>query len=469
VLVVQPGHIESKLNGDDDRLILIRCDKAEQFRFIPDRAKLVDAPAKLKRLFLDRLACSPSERLFVLCYTLAVLMRDWAEIHPALQIGGDSDAGKTFIAKMMTTLIYGRKVLLVTTTAASYALASTLPLLVLDNKETKNLSEADKMFVIVAVTRAEKAKRTQGTETGVTFEDPNACVVLTAIEAQSLTEVRNRTLSVEADKRYWQKKRGNKIRRLRDKKAIRELAEVRDELLSWLLHMLAEEIFPAVQAGRIDDNYDEIANYLRVGQGDRGIEFMALMKLWLDALAPTLGVDAREVLQDWLLQQAESSLEDQMAGSQESLALRAVLRDLELRGIDGPHSRAAARGVEAKKQGGTVVGFECTMQDLLLAAKDCVRGFPFEDADTLRRRLKTCQDVLAAEGWTFSTTGRRKNQGNMWRFNYGTPKAPKGRETAADLEKFECDAPSPVTRVEEALAKAAQPLTPRPRRTEGSL
>lgn len=460
VLVVRPGRIETKLNGDDDRLILIRCDKAQEFRFIADREKLASAPEKLKRLFLDRLACSPSERLFVLCYTLAVLLRDWAEIHPALQIGGDSDAGKTFIAKMMTTLIYGRKVLLVPTTAASYALASTLPLLVLDNKETKTLSEADKMFVLVAVTRAEKAKRTQGTETGVTFEDPNACVVLTAIEGQSLTEVRNRTFSVQADKRYWQKKGVQTIRRLRDKKAIRELGGARDELLSWLLHMLAEEIFPAVQAGRIDDNYDEIANYLRVGQGDRGIEFLALMKLWLDALAPTQGVDAREVLQDWLLQQAESSMADQVEGSELSLGLRAVLNDIGFDGVNGPQSKARLRGLAPQEDAGSVVGFEGTMKDLVLAVRDLVPGFPYTDASTLQKRLKTSEQTLAAEGWTFSVVGSRTRHGMRWEFKYAPrQKVPKGRETDADLERFnDAGRPSPVARVEEALAKAAQPL-----------
>lgn len=462
VLVATAGHIETKLNGDDDRLILIRCDKAERFDFIADKGELAEAPQKLKRLFLDCLACSPSERLFILCYTLAVLLRDWAEVHPALQIGGDSDAGKTVITKMMTTLIYGRKVLLVPTTAASYALASTMPLLVLDNKETKNLSDADKMFILVAVTRAEKAKRTIGTETGVTFEDPNACVVITAIEGEALPEIRNRCFFIKADRRFWQTARGKKTRRLREKKALGELSAARDELLSWLLHILADEIFPAVKAGGIDDNYNEIANCLRVGQGDRGIEYMALMKLWLDALAPYLNVDAEEVLQEWLLHQAETSLSDQMEGSVLSLALNAVLRDLGHKDVkEGPPSKADIRGVAAVSKGGTIVGFDCTMKDLVLAATDLVRGFPYGDAGTLQKRLSTEKKTLAAEGWSFAPT-KRVNQGMLWEFRVGARKAPRGRETEEDLadrlDKFK-DCTPPAQRIEEALRGAKQPLS----------
>ena len=424
IIQIGPNSIKLVDNGTDD-VVLTPCDEIDSFHLVEDPEKLVSAPMKLRRFFLNRLPCSPAERLLVLCYSAATSLRDHAKVHPALHATGSTNEGKSSIAMFMTGLLYGREDLEIPTPAACYTLAARLPLLVLDNKEAQNMSEADKTFLLAVATRAGRTKRTIGTNTGVIHEDPNCMVVLTAIDPQSLPEIRNRFFRVTASKEYWERRDENgKPKAHPQGKILRELSEVRDEVFSWLLHILATRILPGFR-DKWWKMVDQIQQLVPAGGCVRGDEYMGLMALWLYALAPELGYNADEILRAWVVGQSDASEADQAQDSICVLAMDAILNDLRVRN----GSKAAHRGIvpieEEHCEGDRtpeIIGFEASLRKFVLAAQDLVKDFPYKKPLQLRNRFANESAAAEREGWKIETVqadnGKPKHteDGNLYRF-----------------------------------------------------
>lgn len=201
IIKISAGHIEVMQNGNNpDSIVLLKGGtRVEEIKYVPN----VDVNAGLsafKEHFLDNLACAEDNRLLVGCYAFAILLKNFVSAHPVAKFSGISGSGKSIAAKLLTTLIYGEEQLTNNTIAANYASASRDPVIVMENKEARDLVSEELNFLITIATGISRGKRKMGTDSDTMAEKGNCLVVVTAIEPFNIAEIIDRIYDIEFHK-----------------------------------------------------------------------------------------------------------------------------------------------------------------------------------------------------------------------------------------------------------------------------
>lgn len=199
---ITPEGVEILKNGGNaDGIILESSNKMLPVEYDPDAD-----PDEADRLLVDHvsntLACPASDRFLVLSWLSSFLLFDFAGTRPMTRFEGPAGSGKTTASKLISALIYGRPEHKKATDAANYSDGSQNPLIVLDNIETKQMTEELTTFMLTSITGIAREKRKAGTDTEVISERTRCLLNTTGIEPLmgELAEIQSRSFVINFSK-----------------------------------------------------------------------------------------------------------------------------------------------------------------------------------------------------------------------------------------------------------------------------
>ena len=270
--------VEIVPNGQNADGVILRGDP--KFAALAYTDEHVDLDAELGRLIISRMACPPEHARVVVDWISSVFLIGFAGTRPMVRLEGEPSSGKSWAAKLITTLLYGAEAQKRSTNAANWADSTRNPLVALDNIETNDVDAAMVAFLLTSTTGIQREKRAAGTDTANVIERPESLILTTGVEplAGDLQEVMTRSMILEFDR----VRQGEPIL---ERAALAELRDARDRLLSAILRRTSVILG---LMGR--DGHARAVRALRAAMGkherNRCDEYIALMYLQRVAAAP---------------------------------------------------------------------------------------------------------------------------------------------------------------------------------------
>lgn len=231
------AEIPNGLNADG--VLLKSSRKIMPFNYLPD-ADIREGMRMLKELVFDNLTCEKEQRYLILCWMISTFLLDFAPYMALMKFSGATSSGKTSAARLLSLLIYGNEHLGDPSAAAAYAVASQNPLLIIDNLESDDFTKSILKFLLLSATKGGKEKRTAGTETETTQEQPKALVLITAIEPFTKAELINRTYDIEFSSQH-------KTDGFVEDEVIRSLIKNRNLIISAVLKFIQKDVLPNLE------------------------------------------------------------------------------------------------------------------------------------------------------------------------------------------------------------------------------
>lgn len=202
ILKISAEGIEEIPNGLNPEGVLLKSSrKIMPFNYLPG-TDVREGMRLLKELVFDNLTCEKEQRYLILCWVISAFLLDFAPYMALMKFSGATSSGKTTAARLLSLLIYGNEHLGDPSAAAAYAVSSQNPLLIIDNLESDDFTKSILKFLLLSATKGGKEKRTAGTETETTQEQPKALVLITAIEPFTKSELINRTYDIEFSSKH---------------------------------------------------------------------------------------------------------------------------------------------------------------------------------------------------------------------------------------------------------------------------
>lgn len=241
ILKISKEEISEIPNGLNTEGILLKSSrKIMPFNYLPD-VDIREGMKLLKDLIFENLTCEREQRYLILCWVISAFLLDFAPYMALMKFSGATSSGKTTAARLLSLLLYGNEHLGDPSTAAAYAVSSQNPLLIIDNLESDDFTKSILKFLLLSATKGGKEKRTAGTETETTQEQPKALVLITAIEPFTKAELINRTYDIEFSSKY-------KSDGFVEDEVIRSLLKNRNLMISSILRFIQKDVLPNLEA-----------------------------------------------------------------------------------------------------------------------------------------------------------------------------------------------------------------------------
>src|SRR5690606_16719380 len=194
------------------------------------------------------ISCSPAHRLLIAYWVACLYLLDFVGVWPHLRLQSSSASGKTWGTKAITTALTGVSQHEQTTLAAIRSLASSSPLLGIDNLENSNATPEFIDFLLCLATGAARTKRRSGTDSEVIRERPKCLILSNGIEpiGAHLEEFLNRTFVVELRPEF-------KRDAFPEGRTLSRIIEARDRIMSALMKRTS------MMLARIRDGHLEMA------------------------------------------------------------------------------------------------------------------------------------------------------------------------------------------------------------------
>ena len=275
ILKISKTGIEEIPNGLNKEGILLKSSKKIlPVNFLPD-ADIKEGITALKELIFDNITTEKEQRYLIICWFISAFLLDFAPYMGLMKFSGPTSSGKTTAARLLSILIYGNDHLGDPSTAAAYAVASQNPLLIIDNLESDDFTKSIFKFLLLSATKGSKEKRTQGTESDTTQEQPKALVLITAIEPFTKAELINRTYDLDFSFKF-------KTDSFIEDEVIRSLLKKRDLIISSLLKFISRNILADLERRR--DFITILKKQHKNHAKNRTDEYIALLMLMLEKL-----------------------------------------------------------------------------------------------------------------------------------------------------------------------------------------
>ena len=205
----------------------------------------VEKEQGLKLLFTavaDFFAVPPVARELIICWLLAIFLKDMSSIRPGMVITGPASTGKSTMLQLLYWLFYGcneSELPTFPSVAGLWRTGSVEPFLPIDNKNMDGMEEAVRTFLDVAATGG---KRIMGVAGGSNLDTKtqkvHSLVMISGLDVPLHQDVRTRYIEVVTDFQ-WK----GEFFPLRDKQF---LLSHRDQILSAVLHLLAYDVLPTL-------------------------------------------------------------------------------------------------------------------------------------------------------------------------------------------------------------------------------
>ncbi len=287
ILKISREKIDEIPNGLNPEGVLLKSSKKIlPLNYMPD-ISIREGLELMNELIFKNLTCDKAQRYLIVCWTISAFLLDFAPYMALMKFSGATSSGKTTAAKLLSILIYGKDYLGDPSTAAAYSVASQNPLLVIDNLESDDFTKSILKFLLLSATKGGKEKRTTGTESETTQEQPKSLVLITAIEPFAKAELINRTYDIEFSFKH---KSDNFV----EDETIRALLKARNQILSSILKFIQKDVLP---------NLDKRKDYISVLKKEyknhsknRTDEYLVTLMLMLEKLLKYIPVYTEEDL-----------------------------------------------------------------------------------------------------------------------------------------------------------------------------
>lgn len=424
-------------NGDNDDGVILRGDsKFQPIEFDPTVPAEILEP-ELDEMVAAHLACKPESKRALLAWMLCLPLLEFAGTRPMIRLEGPAASGKTFAAKMVTTLVYGDEAQKKSTDAANYADAAKNPLVALDNVEVQNATPALIDFLLTSVTGITREKRAAGTDAGIVSERPTCLVLSTGIEplAGELEEVMTRSLVLRFDRAF-------KDKVLLEKQVLARIKRDRSRIFSAMFQRTAE-LLAMIEAGHQETAMQLIRAHEGHGSRTRTDEYLALMYLqgvaaaregrveMLGTLSPSFGALVTD-----LDATAASTTRESSAIATPMIALFSVLAETKVT------TGGLRFGLHVNDDGSMVTNASSTSLFLALRSIAKDKGFPFhyKNASQFGARLGGSVGVLIEHGCF--VTPKSNPFGHVlydivWRPNLGMLTPLNAAEYEAERQRYE--------------------------------
>lgn len=424
-------------NGDNDDGVILRGDsKFGAIEFDPTVPAEILEP-ELDEMVAAHLACKPESKRALLAWILCLPLLEFAGTRPMIRLEGPAASGKTFAAKMITTLVYGDEAQKKSTDAANYADAAKNPLVALDNVEVQNATPALIDFLLTSVTGITREKRAAGTDAGIISERPTCLVLSTGIEplAGELEEVMTRSLVLRFDRAF-------KDKVLLEKQVLARIKRDRSRIFSAMFQRTSE-LLAMVEAGHQETAMQLIRAHDGHSTRTRTDEYLSLMYLqgvaaaregraeMLGALDSSFGALVTD-----LDATAASTTRESSAIATPMIALFTALAELKQQGS------GLRFGLHVNEDNTEVRNASSTTLFLALRGLAKDRGFPFayKNASQFGARLSGSVSVLGEHG--FGLDVRQNPYGHtlydiVWRPNLGMMTPLNAEELVAERARYE--------------------------------
>lgn len=275
ILKISVDGVEEIPNGLNPEGVLLKSShKIMPFNYLPD-TDIREGMQLLEKLVFANLTCDKEQRYLILCWAISAFLLDFAPYMALMKFSGATRSGKTTAARLLSLLIYGNEHLGDPSAAAAYAISSQNPLLIIDNLESDDFTKSILKFLLLSATKGGKEKRTAGTETETTQEQPKALVLITAIEPFTKAELINRTYDIEFSSQH-------KSDGFIEDEVVRALIKSRNIIISAIIKFIQKNVLP---------NMDKRKDYIVILKKEyknhsknRTDEYLSTLMLMLDKM-----------------------------------------------------------------------------------------------------------------------------------------------------------------------------------------
>lgn len=202
IIKISPNGIETMPNGNNpDKIILSVSNKLKPIEY-NDQVNIVEADRLFDSLITDNLTCSPGERIAIKLWVCCFLLIGFAQSRAIMRFEGSQGSGKSSASDFISYLIFGQDWKKNPTAASNYADATQNPFIIIDNVETKNLTQSFADFMLTAATGIVREKRRPGTDSDIITERANCLININGIEPLSgsaASELLTRTIVCNFD------------------------------------------------------------------------------------------------------------------------------------------------------------------------------------------------------------------------------------------------------------------------------
>lgn len=365
-----------------------------------------------KENFMDILTCDPLNAIFIASWFMSIFLKDLSVVKPIMKFSGNSTAGKSTAAKIITELLYGKTSLSVPTAAALYSMAARDPLLVCDNLESEDMTKDIQNFLLGNATGTARQKREMGTSSGIVTETVDAFVIITSIEPLTASEAINRTYDIAFADKYKQKG-------FLERKRLTEIRKNRNTILSAIFKLIAYYVLP-----KIDMYREEAMEILEMQphSKNRTNEMLSIMMsvlLAIKDIAPELllNMTIPEIVKGWLTYHDVQSDVTENDTDPVIFFLEMFLREvIKENCID----LSTSYDVELIREHGKIKGFAGTMKDIYSAfsvmAKQKGYKFYFKSPRQLNTRLNNIESLVKRTGWHIDKDSNNESGLKVWTF-----------------------------------------------------
>lgn len=411
---IDPDGVTIVPNGANEKGVILRGDpKFRPIEYMP-QSDPANLDRGLRELIGRYLACDPLSGQSLLDWISCFPLIEFAGTRPMVRLEGPAGSGKTWAAKMLTSLVFGQEQQKKSTDAANYTDASRNPLVALDNVETTNTTPALIDFLLTSVTGITREKRAMGSDSATISERPLSLVMSTGVEplGAELEEVMSRSIVVEFDRRLQSDV-------LLEKRILGRIIAARDLALSAIFRRTS-----LVLGMMRDGGHERAMRSIRETIGDHGKarcdEFLSLMYLQRVAAAPE---GARAGLLERISPAFVSSIRsldrttakssrDASQVATPMIALFSILAgEFSNNGGTGgfaPSDRSIY-GLRVSDSGGTI--HDATQSHLFIAlrgvAKDRGVPFPYKNASQFGTRFSSSMSLMREQGFEVTTKTNR--------------------------------------------------------------
>lgn len=391
--VLSPDGVQVVPNGANEDGVILRGDE----KFLPvryeeglDGAALDD---EVRRLVTSRMACPNEQAAVLVAWASAVFLLEFAGTRPMVRCEGKPSSGKSWAAKLLTTLIYGQQQQKRATIASNWEDASRNPLLALDNVESADADPDMVAFLLTSATGITRERRAPGSG-GVVVQRPTCLLLTTGVEplAGELQEVNSRSLVVEFDEDL-------QTDGVYEQAALSELQEARGRILSGLLRRSAAVLRMMAGGAHVRAIAALRSAFGPAHDRRRCDEFLALMYLHRVAAAPeedreSMLTRADPAFVDGVISATAGSRDTARDASPVGLAVEALFGLLE-------KDSEFRSETQLTYHGGTIS--DATPQQLFVALSEACkrRGVRWEYRNVVQfgKRLAIAQGTLAEQGF----------------------------------------------------------------------
>ncbi len=415
LLKISPTGIETVDNGSNtDEVLLNPSEKISEIEYIPmTEAERKVALHKLRTMVVDYLACSESDKIFCIAWTIGIFLIDYVRTKPHLRFEGVSSSGKSTGMDLISYLIYGSDQKKIGTIASNYSDGAQNPLVLLDNIEVQNLNRELIDFILTAVTGITKEKRSGGTDIGIVQEKTKCFICTTGVENIRKNELISRTYVVQFDRRKYSS-RYNDSDLLKIKKN-------RNIMLSAIFQVISE-VLDDIADGTWDDVKVWIDYRYPSSTKDRTNSYLTLMALIANKLLRDwgFGMEIDTLVNRWMQTQQEDAADTGVDTDPVVMYLSYILNDAKK--YDGNNGfweyDISMPQKDIFKNTYTMTG---QAKELLASFQTACRKkgikCEYKNAKQLGRRIKDSEQVLKEAGWSVTMT-RASNNSNLYVLKY---------------------------------------------------